>query len=200
MGVLSEAYIMQRLRTYANSEAGKEKISQHHKDVFNGKAPAMGGDLTKAKIDAILRKIRNEFIKAVSAVIASFRGNGVFTTSGEMDAHGYVQASILVDEDALRRESLHYMNKDLSIGHGEGVDDILALFAHGYTLSKRPYGFWVRDTAHASTTGSAMERIGARMHRDPDPFLGEFVKRMNEKYNGQCAITLNSKYTAEGGD
>lgn len=199
MGVLSEEYIMQRLRAYVNSEAGKAKIAQYRKDVFNSKVHTSTGDLTKADIEAILQEIRDAFIKTVSAVIASFRGDGVLTAHGEMDERGYVQANILVDEDALRRESLHYMNKNLSIGHGEGVDDILALFTHGYTLGKRPYGFWVRDTEHASASGQAMERIGARMHRDPNPFLTEFVNRMNEKYGDKCVVTLNNKYTVEGG-
>lgn len=199
MGVLSEEYIMQRLRAYVNSEAGRTKIAQHRKDVFNGKVRTGAGDLTRADVDTIVREIRDAFIKAVSTVIASFRGDGVLTTRGEMDERGYIQANISVDEDALRRESLHYMNKNLSIGHGEGVDDILALFTHGYTLSKRPYGFWVHDMAHTSTTGQAMERIGARMHRDPNPFLTEFVNRMNEKYGDKCVVTLNDQYTVEGG-
>lgn len=199
MGVLSEEYIMQRLRAYVNSEAGRVKIAQHRKDVFYGKVRTGAGNLTKANIEAILQEVRNDFVNTISTVIASFRGDGVLTAHGEMDERGYIQANISVDEDALRRESLHYMNKNLSIGHGEGVDDILALFTHGYTLNKRPYGFWVRDTAHASTTGQAMERIGARMHRDPNPFLTEFVNRMNEKYGDKCVVTLNDKYTIEGG-
>lgn len=198
MGVLSEEYIMRRLRAFMNSGAGRVKITQHCKDVFSGRIRTGFGILTQTDVETMLQEIRNEFINAVSAVIASFRGDGVFTAHGEMDECGYVQASISVDEDALRRESLHYMNKNLSIGCGEGVDDILALFTHGYTLSKRPYGFWVRDTTHISATGQAMKRIGARMHRDPNPFLTEFVKRMNEKYGDKCVVTLNNKYIIEG--
>lgn len=198
MGVVSEEYIMQRLSKFVNSEAGRKKIGEHRRGVYYGINKGGAGQLTKQKVNSILRKIRNEFISAVSTVIKSFRGNGVFFVVGDMDSNGYVKASICVSEDALRRESLHYMNDDLSIGHGEGVNDILALFAHGYTLSKRPYGFWVRDNASSESVG-AMQRIGARMHRDPNPFLTNFVDKMNAEYNGQCVITLNDKYRAGGG-
>ena len=85
------------------------------------------------------------------------------------------------------------MNSNLSIGRGEGVNDILALFTHGYTLNKRPYGFWVRNG------GNSMTRIGALMHREPNLFLSEFVQRMNEEYIGQCVLALNDKYTMQGG-
>ena len=193
MGVISENYIMQRLQQYVNSEAGRAKIAQHRRDVYYGNASAGASSLTRSRVTAILQEIRDEFISTVISVIPSFRGDSVVAVSGEMDAQGYVDASITVDEDALRRESLHYMNKDLSIGHGEGVDDILALFTHGYTLNKRPYGFWVHPG------GNSMTRIGARMHREPNLFLTEFVERKNAEYAGQCVLALDNKYITQGG-
>lgn len=190
MGVISEDYIMSRLYKFVNSEAGRAKIAQYLRDVYYSGSPvSVGGALTWSGVAAILQEIRNEFISAVIAVIPSFRADSVVAISGDMDEKGYVEASITVDEDALHRESLHYTNKDSSTGRGEGVDDILALFSHGYTLSKRPYGFWER----------AGIRIGARVHRDPNPFLSEFVDRMNAKYTGRCVLALNDKYTTKGG-
>ena len=183
MGVISEEYIMRRLKEYV-------------KDAYYSNAPAGTGSAptSKAHIEAMLQEICDKFIAVVKDVIPSFRGSGVhaFINSGA-DDKGTVRASISVDEDALQRESLHYMNKDLSIGHGEGVRDILALFTHGYTLSKRPYGFWVKDG------GLSMERIGARIHREPNPFLSDFVQRMNAEYAGRCVLTLNNKYITQGG-
>lgn len=193
MGVISEEYIMRRLQQFVNSEAGRAKLAKHLRDVYYGNAPATAGALTRSQVTTILQEIREEFISTVIGVIPSFRGDSVVAVSGEMDTQGLVDASITVDEDALRRESLHYMNKDLSIGHGEGVDDILALFTHGYTLDKRPYGFWVR------AGGNSMTRIGARMHREPNLFLTEFVERMNAEYAGRCILTLDNKYTTQGG-
>ena len=193
MGVISEDYIMRRLQQYVNSDAGRAKIAQHRRDVYFGNAPAGAGSMTRSKVAAVLQVIRDEFVSTVLNVIPSFRGDSVVAVAGEMDEQGYVEASITVDEDALRRESLHYMNKDLSIGHGEGVDDILALFTHGYDLTKRPYGFWVRPG------GNSMTRIGARMHREPNLFLTEFVQRMNAEYAGQCVLALDDKYITQGG-
>ena len=180
MGVISESYIMQRLQEYV-------------RDVYYGNAHTGAGLLTRTRVAAILQEIRDEFISTVIGVIPSFRGDSVVAVSGEMDAQGCVSASITVDEDALRRESLHYMNRDLSIGHGEGVDDILALFTHGYTLDKRPYGFWVHPG------GNSMTHIGARMHREPNLFLTEFVERKNAEYAGQCVLALDNKYITQGG-
>ena len=196
MGVLSEEYIMQRLSKYANSKAGKERIAQYRRAIFNNGGGA--GSLTRERVEQILQEVREEFISTVMSVILSFRGDAVHTAVGEMDDKGYVRASVNVDEDALRRESLHYINKNMSIGHGEGIDDILALFTHGYTIKKRPYGFWVRDNVMADI-GNPLTRIGALMHRDPNPFLTEFVDRMNAQYSGVCEISLNDKYKNKGG-
>lgn len=194
MGVVSEKYIMQRLSEYVKSDTGKARIAQHRKDVFNGRRKGGNGGLTRDRLESILQEIRDKFVVAVIAVIASFRGDGVTTITGEMDEEGNVRASLLVDEDALRRESLHYMKKDLSIGHGEGINDILALFTHGYApLDRQPHGFWVHDN------GVSMERTSARLYRDPNPFLSDFVKKMNQEYSGKCFLTLNEKYIIGGG-
>lgn len=198
MGVLSEAYIMQRLNKYANSEEGKERIAQFRRDIFNGNKGGKG-TLTRDRVETILSEVTDKFISAVIAVIHSFRFDSVRANMSELDENGYVKASIIVDEDALKRESLHYTNKDGTDGHGEGVRDIFALFTHGYTITgRRPYGFWVRDNMMAEIVDSTT-RIGALMHRDPNPFLAEFVNEMNTEYSGVCQVTLNDKYIGEGG-
>ena len=195
MGVVSEKYIMQRLKAFMKSEAGKAFIADHLRDAYDKSIDA--GGITREDVDDILKDIKEEFIDAVKDVIPSFRGECVHVNAGAMDKKNKIRASISVEDEALRRESLHYMNRDLTIGHGGGIDDILALFTHGYTLTKRPYGFWVRNTA-SSPTGTPLVRIGALMHRDPNPFLEKFVELMNYKYADICSITLNDKYTKGG--
>jgi hypothetical protein len=198
LGIISEEYIMKRLGEYAHSKAGKARIAKLRKDAFNGVGGKGAGFLTREDVEKTLAKITDKFISAVITVIPSFRFAGGRTV-GQIDNEGRVRASIFVNEDSLRRESLHYVNKDLSIGRGDGVDDILALFTHGYTISgKRPYGFWVRDNLTAEL-GNPLTRIGALMHRDPNPFLTEFVNEMNIEYSGICEVTLNDKYTNRGG-
>ena len=193
MGVISEAYAMRRLNEFIKSDAGKAKLAQIRKDLLSKGIGGGSGALSKERAQEIIHNICEEFKIIVREVIPSFRLEAIHTEVEGFDNQGYLRANISVDEDALRRESLHYMNKNLSIGHGEGVDDILALFAHGYTINKRPYGFWVR------AGGNSMTRIGARMHRDPNPFLTDFVNKLNAEYAGQCAVTLKDKYRTQGG-
>ena len=152
-----------------------------------------GGILTKEQALEIARDICEEVRKAVREVIHSFRVSAIQAHFDGIDERGFLRANISVDEDALYRASLHHMNRDLTISHGEGVNDIIALFTHGYSLSKRPYGFWVRNG------GRSMNRIGARMHRDPNPFLQDLVNRLNAEYDGRCTVTLNNKYRIQGG-
>lgn len=187
MGVISEAYIMRRLNDFIKSDAGKQKLSRAYK--------ASGGPpvFFKEKSQQILQSICEEFKTIVRNIIPSFRIEAIHADVDDLDNQGRLCASISIDEDALRRESIHYMNKNLSIEHGEGVDDILALFTHGYSLNSRPYGFWVKSG------GTSMVRIGALISRDPNPFLSDFVNKLNAEYAGQCEVTLKDKYTTRGG-
>ena len=192
MGVISEAYAMRRLNEFLKTDAGKAKITQIRKDLMK-KGIGGGGILTKEQAFEIARAICEDVRKAVREVIHSFRVTSIQTNFAGTDERGFLRANISVDEDALYRASLHHMNRDLTISHGEGVDDIIALFTHGYSISKRPYGFWVRSG------GRSMTRIGARMHRDSNPFLQDLVNRLNAEYDGRCAVTLNNKYKIQGG-
>lgn len=193
MGVISEAYIMRRLNDFLKTDAGKAKIAQARKYLTGKTLGGGAGALSKDMAQEIINKICEQFKVVVREVIQSFRVDAIHANVEGFDSEGFLRANISVDEDALRRASLHHMNKDLTIGHGEGVEDILALFTHGYQLSKRPYGFWVRNG------GNSMTRIGARMHRDPNPFLADFVDRLNTEYEGRCTVTLNDKYRIQGG-
>ena len=196
MSIISEAYMMRRLNEYLKSDAGKAKVSQIRRDAFDANKPI--GALTRERVERILNEVADEFVSTVITVINSFRYDGVHTIIDGMDDEACVKAKIVVDEDALQRESLHYVNERMGISHGEGVRDILALFTHGYKItSRRPYGFWVRDNVMAEI-GNPLTRIGALMHRDPNPFLAEFVERMNAEYGGICNITLNDRYKGGG--
>ena len=193
MGVLSEAYIMQRIDEFIKSDAGRAKLPHIRPDLLKKGIGSEVAARSKEDAENIMYHIRDELRAVIEATIASFRLEAIYAEFKGFDNKGQLRASISVDESALRRESLHYMNRDRTIGHGEGVDDILALFAHGYSIDKRPYGFWVRDG------GSSMTRIGARMHRDPNPFLINFVNEINAEYKGKCVVTLNNEYKTKGG-
>ena len=196
MATVSAKYIKTKLHEYLESDAGKKKIQQYKWDVFNGKAVGDDGMLTKSDMYDYLFEIKELFYEGVTAVIPSFnRSFNEINAESDYIIDGGVHASVSVNESALHRSSLHYMNQktyentgSLTISHGEGVDDILALFTHGYSLSRRPYGFWVKSG------GKSMVRIGALMHRDPNPFLAVIVNQINEKYRGICEATLDDKY------
>lgn len=198
MGALSESYIMGLLRKYIKSDEGKAKIQEYHLSVFNGRIPDDGSPFSREKINEYLEAIRLQVWKAIVAVIPSFArsyGNIHAELTGA-DQRG-IRASISIDEEALHRASLHYMNRKtfratgaLTVSAGKGVDDILALFAHGYSIhGHRPFGFWVHDG------GNSEEYIGARMRRDPNPFLETVVDEVNDRYHGIGSAILDKKYT-----
>lgn len=201
MAIISEKYIKKLLDDYIKSDVGREKIRQYKWDVFHGKKEGGRGMLTKDDMYQYMFEIEQMFFEAVCEVIPSFR-NSYESVHAEADTFGDegVYVHISVDEEALHRSSLHYMREDkdaepgnrLSIGHGEGVYDIIGLFTHGYTISgKRPYGFWVRDGLNGQ---EPLKRIGALMHRDPNPFLKVLVDEINREYRGICTATLDERY------
>lgn len=197
MAIISESYINRLLRDYIKSDAGQEKISQFKKDVFDGVKSGGKGLLTKDDLYQYLFDIKTMFWEAVKNEIPSFeRSYDEIHAESDYYDDGGVYARISVDENALYRSSLHYMNKSefnrsggLTIDSGEGVDDIVALFTHGYTITgRRPFGFWVHEG------GESMSRIGALMHRDPNPFLKILVAEINKEYAGVCKATLDEEY------
>lgn len=193
MGIISEEYINSLLKRYIDTTPGKQKIAKYKKDVFNGTKRGSSGMLTKEAAVTTTQHIVESFISTVTSVIHSFDRKYVHYSIRQKKS-GRITASIFVDEDGLRRESLHRLNKNRTISAGEGVHDILALFTHGYTLRSRPYGVWVRDALHAAASGKSMIMIGALIHRDPNPFLKEFADQMNAVYKGICSVELNEKY------
>ena len=196
MSVIPEAYIKKLVSDYIKSDNGREKITQFRKDVFDGKKSG-GGLLTREDMYQYLYEIKNMFWESVKNEIPSFERSfdNIHADADYFDENG-IHAVISVDDEALRRASLHYMNKrernesgDLTIGHGGGVEDIIALFTHGYTITgRRPYGFWVHDG------GESMGRIGALTHRDPNPFMNILIAEINREFQGVCTATLDDKY------
>lgn len=193
MAAFPAQYIRQKVQEYLSSSDGQALIRKYQWDVFEGKKAAQEGMLTRADTREYLTEIKEIFWNGVSEVIQSFSRNiaDIYAEIGEREGGG-IKASISVNKEALHRSSLHYMRQSsdgaTSIGHGDGIDDILALFTHGYTLGSRPYGFWVREN------GDSMTRIGAKMHRDPNPFMQNIVNEINTKYSGICTATLDDKY------
>lgn len=89
-------------------------------------------------------------------------------------------------EDRIRRESLLVRGADVNYRTGEGIDDIIALFAQGYTISvpHTPYGYWE----------SRGVDIHAPKHRNPSTFMASARGEFNSKYNGRARADFDPKY------
>ena len=130
--------------------------------------------------------VRRALISAIRSVLPGFKVDGIRVVRNARAESGD-QIDIVIDEAALHRESLYYF-KDGVRKQGEGINDILALFTHGYDLSHRvPYGYWKKHTGETV-------RIGALAHRDANPFLQNLCDQLNVKYAGICTIELNNDY------
>ena len=178
--MITEQEIMAMLREFVLSPEGSALLKKHHKQ--------LGVDKKYGEfVDKILGDIREKFIKAIQSKIQSFRVDAV-TTYRHRAKDGQIRAELRIDSDALRRQSLYNNTKDGERRQAGGIDDILALFTHGYQTTHRvPYGYWDRSD------GSSV-LVRALSHRDPDAFLQKCVDRLNAQYSGVCQITLNTKY------
>lgn len=172
--MLNESDIMNLLQEYIRTPEVKKWLSECY----------------NVKIDAqedVVKAIQQELANEILIVLPNFNVNAI-TYVKEIDVHKEARYSVIIDSAALRRESLYRTLKNGNRIQGEGIDDILSLFSHGYTLKHRaPYGTWERSD------GSSIV-VGALSHRNPNPFLQNLCKRLNAKYGDSCTITLNDDY------
>lgn len=187
---LSESDIWELLYEYIGTSEGQADVENFLNSIGQGIGVGGGsggglgsGSLDDKEINSILADIKRAFAAAVTAVIPSFHIGSIHTTKSGYGADGQLNASLVVDESALHRESLR-RNKNQP--PNTGVEDILALFTHGYTIrKKRRFGYW---HSHDDV------RIGAKKRRSPNDFLSKFVDDMNSKYLGKCVVTLEDTY------
>ena len=166
------------LEEYIRSPEGKRFLHEHNYGTHLTR-------LKKTQYAPILQEIREAFISAVLKVLPNFRESGVSITLQRSGNWAY----ITIDPTALRRESLYWESADgTKAGQGAGIDDILALFTHGYTLSHRaPYGVWDRSDGTSVKTA-------ALHHRDPNPFLQNLLLYLEAKYGNVCSFVLHEDY------
>jgi len=172
--MLNERDILNLLEEYVRTLEAKKWL----KDSFD---VSLGSDTQ------IVDEIRNELISAIRTVLPGFRFDLIQAVKSR-ESETSAEYEIRIGEDALRRESLYYTTKNGVRRQGEGIDDILALFTHGYTLKHRaPYGMWDRSD------GTSVA-VRALAHRDANPFLENLCNYLNARYDGICEITLNDDY------
>lgn len=167
------------MEQFIRAKEGKEFLRKHAFEARNAEE-----QIDTARKQEILTEIYAEFVGAIKSVLPNFNTGAISVRPGESQSRAY----ITVDYNALHRDSLHYTRSDGSKGGGEGIDDILALFTHGYTLKHRaPYGTWTKGD------GTTIE-IRALAHRDPNPFLEHLVASLTARFGDECVIRLNDDY------
>ena len=172
--MLNEKDILNLLQAYVRAPENRGWLKKEHDVEF-------GVDTR------ILADIRRELEAAIKSVLPNFKMSSVRFVR-DSSVSGSEKYNVIIDSSALRRESLYYTTKDGNRVQGEGIDDILALFTHGYTLKHRaPYGIWDR-----SDGDSVMVR--AKAHRDANPFLQNLCNTLNAKYHDVCEVTLSDDY------
>lgn len=89
---------------------------------------------------------------------------------------GNYSCNISISSEALRRESV--------LNNGDGIDDIISLFVHGYSNA--------RQSVHGEWHG--ME-IWTPRNREGNPaFLRNAVDEFNRKYKGKAVATIKEEY------
>lgn len=188
------SYILSLVNDFLSSKEGKEYVS----DFFLTEKDETSSILSKnADVSKIVDEIKEMLFDAITREIHSFHNSRDAIKDEPSQTEGKPEIVITIDKESLHRSSLHYMNAreykktgKLTIGAGSGVQDIVALFVHGYTLKsrRRPFGFWVHEG------GASEEYVGARRHRDPSDFLDVLIANINAIYKEMCTAYLDEKY------
>jgi len=183
--MISEKYIMSLLKEYVKSDEGRKR--------FAGKIKELGGEYTPSRREmrTITRNIRKELYQAIHEHVKSFKPQSILISEPTV-VDGRTVFNIGFEKNALFRESLHYYQSNEDGVRekkytGAGIDDIVYLFEHGYTVhKKRPYGYWNTDQGEVWVSG--------KMHREPQYFLRAIVERMNVQYKDVCKVVLDDNY------
>lgn len=157
--MISEKYIMQLVKQYANSPEGKAAIKKATGLEYSEKEPS------KTKLKAYGEKMKNILYKYVNPLIKSISLNDIVVGTPYKDSSGRWRLEISFREGSLHRESLY------PDGYPDGLDNIILLFEGGYSVDNYVYGVW-------NVVG---ERVRSRKERDGNDFL---VQAINEFNNG----------------
>lgn len=136
-----------------------------------------GGSGGKAAVEAdaikYAEEARREIIDSLPASLKSgstrpITENDLLLSPVEVTQNGDFEITMQWSDRAVRRDSLYLE------GYPNGIDDIVALFSHGYSARKYAYGYWV---GHNNPWG-----IRSRKVRQADPFLVQAIDKFNQKH------------------
>ena len=174
--MLSEQYIMQRVREYAKTEAGKVAIRKKY-----GIEYSEGIDLSPYREYG--RQMKDILYRHVNALIRSVASEDILVSEPKLDAKGSVSVMLSFREGSLRRDSLYKK------GYPDGLENIVLLFAHGYQAGNHAYGVW----KYGSFTSG--RPIRSRTDREPNGFLKDAVDEFNRLADGAAMAVLTDEYS-----
>lgn len=163
--MISEKYIMDLVRVYANSPAGKKKIKKITGITYMEENPSQ----LLVKQGEAMKRILYE---KTHALIKSITLEDIIVGCPYQDENGNWQLEISFRDGALHRDSLDDMN------YPEGLHNIVLLFAKGYHAENYAYGLW--RTGH-NLYGSDYKSIRSRKSRDSNDFLDKAVEDFNHQ-------------------
>lgn len=182
---LNSEYIMTLLQKYVGTDAGKRTVKEHIK--HNG---VSGVDASRAA--ALADKMCVILGERIVRVIPSFDIGAIHALAPEADRDGNMSIRIVIDEDALWRDSLEPNPssannagwKNYATRNGRlGTDNIVLQFAKGWnTGGKKVSGFWHGKFIESSALQA------------PNDFLISAVNEFNRITPDGVTAELEEKY------
>lgn len=186
--MLSEEFIMEKLKRYANSPQGKKKIKEMYGIDYGEDSKSAKKEMIKeAKImrEILYKHITTTFENddEIRERMKSFKLEDIIigTPKKVKDKWGIM---LSFNEKALERESL-YEDK-----YPDGVEDIVLLLTKGYHAKDYVYGWYYTGRGY----GMDWARIQSLKDRDPEPFLQNAVNEFNEKNTSEAKAALVGEY------
>lgn len=166
--MITEGYIMQLVREYANSPAGRAAIKKKTGLIYTGEEPSAMLGKYGDQMKAIL-------FNHVNAVIKSVTMDDIVVGQPYQDTSGIWHLDISFREGSLHRDSLDLEN------YPDGLKNIVLLFAKGYRARNYVYGFW--DLPNQTWWGgNDFVHIRSRIARPGNDFLIRAVDEFNNSY------------------
>lgn len=169
--MITEKYIMKRLREFAASDAGKALIKEK-----TGKTYVPSFD--KSTINEYGKEMKEILYTHIHPIINTIKMEDIIVGEPIKDSEGNVSIKLSFKEGSLHRQSL---DPDCS-----GIDNIVLLFAHGYQARNKVRGVWA-DSHEKGEIWSLQQRAG-------NDFMESAVDEFNGKAKGVCVAVLEDKY------
>ena len=174
--MISEKYIMNRLKDWANSPAGKKVIKKKTGLMYDG-------DFKYSDIKKYAEVMKEYLFTHTSAVIKSIDRNDITISRIQKLKTGGYKVNISFEEEALKRESLSE--------YSDGLNNIVLLFSKGYEIKDEKYvprGDWRYKGV------LVQENIRAKRRRMPHPFLENAVREFNNQTPEYIEAQLENEY------